>query len=478
MTAHARFAFAAALLAAGLAAGPAAAQGRFDAKITDPSVVRILVHVSERGGPEQCCFLGTGFVIGNGYIATNNHVVGGSNTTKVTKVQIVTGPKATMPATVIWTSPGLDLGVIKVENLNRPILPLTGLVAPDYPAKGHTVYLQGFPGVVDNLVRDAAEKDHVSTVSRGVVGRIVTASFGGTLRPVIQHDTEAGPGNSGGPLFDACGNVVGVHTFSERARLQIVKDERGNEIALGALPRAALYAPHIQNLIAALKSEAALKGIDFKLVNEPCAEHIAVDGGIPMAGWVAIGGAGILGLAGLMMALLRPRQTVRVVESYSAWVKRKGRKVGDPRTAGANAGPGAGAPTGAAAISAARAAPAEATAKGAASGNWALVGKTQNGAAVEIRVTAAELAAAMDGKDKGLVIGRSSAMSDRTIDDQSVSRRHARLAAGADGPTVEDLNSAYGTGVNGQRLAAFAPTSVKAGDKIAFGGVTLELRAV
>jgi hypothetical protein len=475
MSLFSRFALAA--LAASLAlAGPAGAQ-QFDSRKTDPSVLRILVHVSERGGPEQCCFLGSGFVIADGYVATNNHVVGDNDRHKVTKVEVVTGHKQTLPAKVIWTSPGLDLGVIRVEGLNRPVVPLTGLTAPDYPVKGHTVFLQGFPGAVDTLVRDSKEAQHTSTVSRGVVGRIVTASFGGTLRPVIQHDTEAGPGNSGGPLFDGCGSVVGVHTFSERAKLQIVKDERGNEIALGALPRGALYAPHIQNLIGALRTEAALKGIAFRTVDTPCAEFAGGEG-MPMAGWIAIGGAGFLGLAGLMMAVLRPRQTVRVVESYSAWVKRKGRKVGDPRSGMVGAGGTAGAPTGGAAIAAARSAPAESTGRGpAAAGAWTLAGKTQNGAAVEIKLTAADLAAAVAGKDKGLVLGRSTAMSDRTIDDQSVSRRHARLAGGADGLTIEDLNSAYGTAVNGQRLAAFTPTTINPGDSVALGGVTLALKA-
>jgi hypothetical protein len=220
-----------------------------------------------------------------------------------------------------------------------------------------------------------------------------------------------------------------------------------------------------------------LKGIAFRTVDTPCAE-VAGGEGMPMAGWIAIGGAGILGLAGLMMGLLRPRQTVRVVESYSAWVKRKGRKVGDPRS-GVPAGGTAGAPTGGAAIAAARAAPAESTGRGpaAAAGAWTFAGKSQNGAAVEIKLSAADLAAAVAGKDKGLVLGRSTAMSDRIVDDQSVSRRHARLAGGAEGLTIEDLNSAYGTAVNGQRLAAFTPTALNPGDTVTLGGVTLTLAA-
>jgi pSer/pThr/pTyr-binding forkhead associated (FHA) protein len=62
------------------------------------------------------------------------------------------------------------------------------------------------------------------------------------------------------------------------------------------------------------------------------------------------------------------------------------------------------------------------------------------------------------------------------VNDASVSRRHAKVARGDGGDLVlEDLNSAYGTKVNDETVAAFQKLPLAAGDKVTMGAITLDL---
>lgn len=70
----------------------------------------------------------------------------------------------------------------------------------------------------------------------------------------------------------------------------------------------------------------------------------------------------------------------------------------------------------------------------------------------------------------GDVIGRDAACA-VVIDDEEISRRHARLLAKGEGLAIEDLGSANGTFVNGDRISS--PTELRGGDSVAVGGVTL-----
>lgn len=75
----------------------------------------------------------------------------------------------------------------------------------------------------------------------------------------------------------------------------------------------------------------------------------------------------------------------------------------------------------------------------------------------------------------GFVFGRDRDLVDAVLSDRSVSRRHARVTRHGDGLCVEDLNSTYGTRVNGSRLTPFVPRPVARGDSVALGDVDVEL---
>ncbi|MGH7006481.1 MAG: S1C family serine protease, partial [Alphaproteobacteria bacterium] len=312
----------------------------FDVKRADASVVRVLAFVVKQvDGKIQPIAggTGTGFVVDNEYVATNYHVIhveatvaqnpGSSEFIAVREL----GSKQNLRAQIIWKSKELDLAVLKVPGLKREPLMLAGATAMDFPPKGAKVYALGYPGISDQALQ-SEEALSISTLTQGVVGKTVRAGVGGTVRPVIQHDAAINPGNSGGPLFDNCNIVVGVNTFVAMSRLQVMEDEKGNRIATGTTSAGISLSPHITNLVAAVGSEQQLKGINLRLSSTgDCADDA---GGIP--GWLygVIGVFAVIAMAGMILTLTRRREVIRVVESYSAWVRRKGVQPGAPRTSG------------------------------------------------------------------------------------------------------------------------------------------------
>lgn len=487
-----------ALLALGLAAAsgtPAVAPPAhaFEVKRADASVLRVLaVVVKEAGGRMQPVAggTGTGFVIDREHVATNFHVVNIEE--QVAKIEggkefiAVREPGSTknIRAQVIWKSKELDLAVLRVPGLKRDPLVLSSAGALDYPPKGAKVFALGYPGISDQALQ-SEEGFATSTLTTGVVGKTVRAGVGGTVRPVIQHDAAINTGNSGGPLFDNCNVVIGVNTFVALSRLKVMEDEKGNRIATGAASAGISLSPHVTNLIGAAKSVPALRGLRLQLnASTECADE---PGGIPAWLYGAFGVFAIMAMTGVILAFTRRREVVRVVESYSAWVRRKGVSPGAPRTSGvkpaAHHAPPAqtSEPTsGGTAMPAPRgrmeARGDSGTVVPLAAGDWVLSGFDTQGHTLRVAISEADLDKAMGGAEKGIILGRSSSLSDKIVNDASVSRRHAKIARAAEGGLrIQDLNAAYGTKVNDEVVAAFQSRPVKAGDKITMGAITLDL---
>ena len=501
----ARGALAAFALGAAFAA-PAPALA-FDVKRADASVVRVLaVVVKEQDGRLQPITggTGTGFVIDREHVATNYHVVhiedqvakveGGKEYIAVREP----GSKQNVRATVIWKSKELDLAVLKVPGLKREPLVLSSATAMDYPPKGAKVYALGYPGISDQALQ-SEEGFVTSTLTSGVVGKTVHAGVGGTTRPVIQHDAAINTGNSGGPLFDNCNVVVGVNTFVALSRLQVMEDDKGQRIATGATSSGISLSPHIANLVAAVREVPALKSLNIQVNgSSDCADEA---GGIPPWLYGAMGVFAVMAMTGMIVAFTRRREVVRVVESYSAWVRRKGVSPGAPRTSGVKpaaspapasgneatkAAPRAGAPTQTSEPTASTAMPAprgrmeakadSSTTAPLTAGDWVLSGFDTQGNTLRVAISQADLEKAMAGAEKGVILGRSSSLSDKIVNDPSVSRRHAKIARAEGGAlTLEDLNSAYGTKVNDEVVGAFQWRPLAAGDKVTMGAITLDL---
>lgn len=492
-------AFAAGAFAAGaigaLALATAPPARAFDAKLVDQSVVRILVVGVKANGERVCCLTGTGFVVAPDMVATNAHVVDDDELKKAGATSsIIVLPDGSLKnlkqGKLVWRSDELDLAIVNFPGLNRPVIAVHAGTPLDYPPKGEKVFAVGFPGIADKLIREESQISVVSTVTQGVVGKIVVGvsaveKFGTKSRPIVQHNAPFNPGNSGGPLLDDCNVVVGVNTIVPRVLVEMRRVE-GGTVGVGDNPAGVFVSPHISNLIEAAKSAPELKGLTLRTTTETCETGAA--GGMPGWVWVLIGGFGLVAVAALVLALRKgkTREIVRVVESYSGWIRRKGGQghTGAPTGAAARqpapdtstALPGGRPPTGQPRSGApAAATAAEPRPHPAQTGTWILAGVSPAGTPVRLVISPEELAAANANDPPGLVVGRSATMAQKLLDDASVSRRHARVYETTAGIAIEDLQSAYGTKVNGTALKPGEPVSLEIGDEVSFGAVTLRL---
>jgi S1-C subfamily serine protease len=161
-----------------------------------PAVVSIAVgtRVGERA--PQAMGAGSGVVITpDGYVLTNSHVVHGARHLEVT---ITDGHSA--GASLVGDDPATDLAVIRVGSSG---LPVAALGSSASLRVGQLVIAIGNPFGFQ------------STVSAGVVsalGRALRSKTGRLIENVIQTDVALNPGNSGGPLVDSRGRVVGINT--------------------------------------------------------------------------------------------------------------------------------------------------------------------------------------------------------------------------------------------------------------------------
>ena len=145
--------------------------------------------------------LGSGFVIDKaGHIVTNYHVVQGAK-----QISVSFSNGGTMKVTLVGSDPSSDLAVLKIDASSRALTPLA-LGDSDAMNVGDPVVAIGNPFGLDR------------TVTAGIVSaiqRAITAPNGYTIDHVIQTDAAINHGNSGGPLLDGRGEVIGVNSQIE-----------------------------------------------------------------------------------------------------------------------------------------------------------------------------------------------------------------------------------------------------------------------
>lgn len=136
---------------------------------------------------------GSGFIIDpNGIILTNNHVVDGAD-----EVTVHLTDKREFKAKVLGTDPKTDIAVIKIEGKDLPVVKLG---KSENVKVGEWVAAIGAPFGLDN------------TVTAGIVSAKSRNLPDEQFVPFIQTDVAVNPGNSGGPLFNMKGEVIGINS--------------------------------------------------------------------------------------------------------------------------------------------------------------------------------------------------------------------------------------------------------------------------
>ena len=176
------------------------------AESASPAVVTLTVESASNGnnpffGSIPSTGVGSGFIFdSSGLILTNQHVIDGSGTIKVT---LKDGTE--YPGTVVASDTKHDLAVVRIHGTNLPTLPIgndSGLKV------GQLVVAIGSPlGTFTESVTSGILSATGRTIQVGSdTSRQVT-----TMTNLLQTDAAINPGNSGGPLLDASGKVIGVN---------------------------------------------------------------------------------------------------------------------------------------------------------------------------------------------------------------------------------------------------------------------------
>ena len=155
--------------------------------------------------------LGSGFVIDKGgHIVTNYHVIEGARS-----VEVSFSNNESMKAKIVGSDPSTDVAVLKVDAHSRALTPLP-LGNSDGVHVGDSVVAIGNPLGLER------------TVTAGIVSalqRVIQAPNSYSIDHVIQTDAALNKGNSGGPLLDAHGDVIGVNSQ--------IQSETGGNIGIG-----------------------------------------------------------------------------------------------------------------------------------------------------------------------------------------------------------------------------------------------------
>ncbi|MBI4173001.1 MAG: trypsin-like peptidase domain-containing protein [Actinobacteria bacterium] len=229
-------------------------------------------------GPQQA--LGSGFVIDKaGHVVTNYHVVEGAD-----DIEVSFSSKDTLKAHVVGSDPSTDLAVLQVDTSARALTPLS-LGDSDEVQVGDEVVAIGNPFGLDR------------TATAGIVSalqRDVTAPNGYTIDHVIQTDAQINSGNSGGPLLNARGEVIGVN-----AQIATAQGSTGN-VGIGfAIPSNTVKSV-VAQLIRSGKVERAFLGVGVRPIGPELSRtfRLPVDSGLLVENVVAGSGAAKAGLKG------------------------------------------------------------------------------------------------------------------------------------------------------------------------------------
>ncbi len=197
--------------------------------------------------------LGSGFIIDakNGYIITNNHVIKDAEDVRVTFVDDVT-----VDATIIGTDEKTDIAVLQIDTKN---LKLTEVPFGDSDSLrvGDWTLAIGNPFGLGG------------SVTAGIVSARARDINSGPYDDYIQTDASINRGNSGGPLFNMRGEVIGINTA--------IFSPSGGSVGIGFSIPSALAQPVINQIIKYGRTRRGWLGVRIQSVTDEIAESLGLD---------------------------------------------------------------------------------------------------------------------------------------------------------------------------------------------------------
>ncbi len=201
--------------------------------------------------------LGSGFIISaDGYVVTNNHVVSGEpgSNAEVSAITVIMPDRTEYKAKLVGRDPTSDLAVLKIEANNLPFVKF-----------GDSTRTR----VGDWIVAIGNPFGLGGTVTAGIVSALhrVTGQGGANDR-YIQTDASINRGNSGGPMFDMNGNVIGINT--------LIFSPTGGNVGIGfAIPAEEAF-PIIQTLKGGAKVKRGYLGVGIQPLDEGIADSLGL----------------------------------------------------------------------------------------------------------------------------------------------------------------------------------------------------------
>jgi len=204
----------------------------------------------DRGGPRQRNALGSGFVISaDGFVVTNAHVIEGADEVLV---ELFSGEE--LPAEVVGKDRDTDIALLKVESGES--LPFVEFGDSDAARVGDWVIAMGNP------------LGQGFSVSAGIISAH-NRTLAGAYDNFIQTDAAINRGNSGGPLFNMDGEVIGVNTA--------ILSPTGGSIGIGFAMSSAVVKPVIAQLIEFGETRRGWLGVSIQDVDDEFAEALGLE---------------------------------------------------------------------------------------------------------------------------------------------------------------------------------------------------------
>ncbi|MEO6041474.1 MAG: Do family serine endopeptidase [Croceibacterium sp.] len=201
--------------------------------------------------------LGSGFLVSaDGYVVTNNHVINPPDTkAELEKVSITTADGTEYPAEVVARDQASDLAVLKISR--REPFPFVRFGESRQARVGDWVIAIGNPFGLGG------------TVTSGIVSAVYrNTQSGGAYDRYIQTDASINRGNSGGPLFDMQGNVIGINNA--------IFSPTGGSVGIGFAIPAEVASPIVTKLIHHEEIVRGYIGVRIQPMNEDLADALGI----------------------------------------------------------------------------------------------------------------------------------------------------------------------------------------------------------